>query len=407
MSIPAVDEVVFRYTAVDRTGKQVRDVVRARDARAAARALAADGLTPISLAEEAQAGLSSKDRDLKFSERVEVLRQIALMIGAGVNLLEAMQTVAAGVAATRGRLALEQVIAALKRGESFAGAFEAHAPGYPSYLYAMSRVGEATGELDQVLDEAAEQMAFENRLVREVRGALIYPSFLMLFGIVIVLSMFFFIVPKFAVMVSGRIDELPWISQFVFKGSAFANAHRIEALLLVGALILIPILASASKTARRRVYDFARGAPIAGRLVRAREIGAWARLLGFSLKSGVLLLDAAALARSGAPAGPFRRGLEQVERELKAGVAVDTALGRHTELELMDLSLLRAGAKSGQLPKMFLVVAERYDARLKDGLKQVTTIVEPATILLVALMVAFLAVAVMLSLVATYQNIAA
>ena len=102
---------------------------------------------------------------------------------------------------------------------------------------------------------------------------------------------------------------------------------------------------------------------------------------------------------------PFRRGLEQVERDLKAGVSVDAALGRHTELELMDLSLLRAGAKSGQLAKMFLVVAERYDARLKDGLKQATTIIEPATIMVVAAMIAVLAVAVMLSLVSFYQTI--
>ena len=84
----------------------------------------------------------------------------------------------------------------------------------------------------------------------------------------------------------------------------------------------------------------------------------------------------------------------------------DTALGRHTELEMMDLSLLRAGAKSGQLPKMFLVVADRYEVRLRDGLKQLTTIIEPVTILFVAIMVAILAVAVMLSLVSVYGTIA-
>ena len=179
MTARTAADTLFRYTAVDRTGKQVRDVVRARDARAAARSLAAEGLTPISLTEEAVAGRSTRDRDLKFSERVAVLRQIALMIGAGVGLLEALQTVAAGVSAVKGRAALEQVIAALKRGESFAAAMQAHAPGYPFYLYAMSRVGEATGELGRVLDEAAEQMAFEHKLGRDIRGALIYPTFLM------------------------------------------------------------------------------------------------------------------------------------------------------------------------------------------------------------------------------------
>jgi type II secretory pathway component PulF len=173
----------------------------------------------------------------------------------------------------------------------------------------------------------------------------------------------------------------------------------------LGLVVAVPILSLSNKAVRHGIYAAARAAPVTGRLLKAREIGAWARLLGFSLDSGVLLLDAAALARTGAPEGPFKHGLEQVERDLKAGVAVDVSLGRHTQLELMDLSLLRAGQKSGQLAKMFLVVADRYDARLRDGLKQATAIIEPATILFVAIMVAILAVAVMLSLVSVYGTI--
>jgi type II secretory pathway component PulF len=405
MAVPVAEDLIFRYTAVDRSGRQVRDVVRARDARAAARSLAAEGLTPISLSEEAGVAGASKDRDLKFSERVAVLNQIALMIGAGVGLLEAMQTVAAGVAAAKGRAQLEQVIAALKRGESFAAAMQAHAPGYPFYLYAMARVGEATGELGQVLREAAEQMAFEHKLRRDFRGALTYPAFLMAFGVLVVLGIFIFMVPKFAVMVGDKFDTLPLISRIVFGMSAFTNAHLTGVLVTLGLVVAVPILSLSNKAVRHGIYAAARAAPVTGRLLKAREIGAWARLLGFSLDSGVLLLDAAALARTGAPEGPFKHGLEQVERDLKAGVAVDVSLGRHTQLELMDLSLLRAGQKSGQLAKMFLVVADRYDARLRDGLKQATAIIEPATILFVAIMVAILAVAVMLSLVSVYGTI--
>jgi general secretion pathway protein F len=401
----APDDIVFRYTAVDRTGKQVRDVVRARDARAAARSLAAEGLTPITLTEEAIAGRSAKDRDLKFAERVAVLRQISLMIEAGVNLLEAMQTVAAGITATKGRLALEQVIAALKRGESFAAAMQTYAGGYPFYVYAMSRVGEATGELGGVLTQAAEQMAFEHKLRRDLRGAMIYPTFLMSFGLLVVMGIFIFMVPRFAIMVGDRTDKLPWISRVVFGASAFTNAHLPAVLITIGIVIVGPIVALSSPRAREGLYNFARGIPLTGPLIRWREIGAWARLLGFSLQSGVLLMEASSLARSGAPEGPFKRGLEQVERDLKSGVGVETAFGRHTELEAMDLSLLRAGAKSGQLAKMFLVIAERYEGRLRDGLKQLTTIMEPATIIFVAIMVALIAVAVMLSLVNVYSQI--
>jgi general secretion pathway protein F len=405
MSVPALDDISFKYTAVDRAGRQVKDVVKAKDARAAARSLAAEGLTPLSLVEEKSAAKLGKDRDLRFAERVAVLRQIALMVEAGVGLLEALQTVTGGIVAVRGRVALEKVIAALKRGESFAAAMQAHAPGYPFYVYAMSRVGEATGQLAQVLSDAAEQMSYENRLRREFRGALTYPALLMTIGVLVVFFIFTQVVPKFSAMVGDKLGSMPLISRVVFKLSAVANAHLVVILVLFGALVAAVVAAIANGRVRRWVYGAARGMPVIGVLLKAREIAAWARLLGFSLDNGVLLLDAAALARSGAPEGPFKRGLEQFERDLKSGVDVASGLGRHTELEMMDLSLLRAGQKSGKLARMFLFVADRYDGILKDRLKTLTAVIEPVTIGLVAILVGTLAIAIMLSLVSVYSTI--
>jgi general secretion pathway protein F len=405
MSVPALDDISFKYTAVDRTGRQVKDVVKAKDARAAARSLAAEGLTPLSLVEEKSAAKSGKDRDLTFAERVAVLRQIALMVEAGVGLLEALQTVTGGVVAIRGRVALEKVIAALKRGEAFAAAMQAHAPGYPFYVYAMSRVGEATGQLSQVLSDAAEQMSYENRLRREFRGALTYPALLMTIGVLVVFFIFTQVVPKFSAMVGDKLGSMPLISRVVFKLSAVANAHLVVILVIIGALVATLVAAIANARVRQWIYSAAHGMPVVGALLKAREIAAWARLLGFALDNGVLLLDAAALARSGAPEGPFKRGLEQFERDLKSGVDVDASLGRHTELELMDLSLLRAGQKSGKLARMFLFVADRYDGILKDRLKTLTAVIEPMTIGLVAILVGTLAIAIMLSLVSVYSTI--
>jgi general secretion pathway protein F len=405
MSVPALDDISFKYTAVDRTGRQVKDVVKAKDARAAARSLAAEGLTPLSLVEEKSAAKSGKDRDLTFAERVAVLRQIALMVEAGVGLLEALQTVTGGVVAIRGRVALEKVIAALKRGEAFAAAMQAHAPGYPFYVYAMSRVGEATGQLAQVLSDAAEQMSYENRLRREFRGALTYPALLMTIGVLVVFFIFTQVVPKFSAMVGDKLGSMPLISRVVFKLSAVANAHLVVILVIIGALVATLVAAVANARVRQWIYSAAHGMPVVGALLKAREIAAWARLLGFALDNGVLLLDAAALARSGAPEGPFKRGLEQFERDLKSGVDVDASLGRHTELELMDLSLLRAGQKSGKLARMFLFVADRYDGILKDRLKTLTAVIEPVTIGLVAILVGTLAIAIMLSLVSVYSTI--
>jgi type II secretory pathway component PulF len=405
LAAPSAQDLSFKYTAVDRTGKQVRDVVRARDARAAARALVAEGLTPISVRETQVQAKGGKTRELSFSEKVLVLRQLALMVEAGVGLLEAMETVTPGIVAIKGRMKMEGVIVALKRGENFAHALETQAPGFPFYVYAMCRVGEATGKLADVLKEAAEQMAFEDRLRKDFVSAMIYPAFLMVVGAAVVTAMMVKVLPAFKGMIGDNRDKLPLLSAVMFDISDLLTAHLVQLGIGLAVVIVLLVAGFSNKTVRTNLYAGAREAPIIGSLFKAREITAWARLLGFGLTSGVNLLEAAALARIGAPNGPFKEGLEQFERDLKSGVSVADSLSRHTELTAMDLSLLRAGQKSGTMPRMFLYVAETYDSRLRDQLKRISALVEPITIALIAVSVALLALAIVMAMLTLYQNI--
>lgn len=406
MSLSAIEDLTFKYTAVDRSGKQVRDVVRARDARAAARALIAEGLTPISVQETRAAvvGAGARNRDLNNGEKVAVLRQLALMVEAGVSLLEALETVAQGLVAAKGRAKIEAVIAALKRGEPFGHALETHAPGFPFYVYAMCRVGEATGKAAEVLAEAAEQMAFEDKLRRDFTGSLVYPAVLMSVGVGVVSFLLLKVLPSFKTMIAEN-AVLPFPSNMMFALSDALIANPVPLIAVAGGAVFAIVAALANAQVRMSIYTSARGAVLIGTILRARELTSWSRLLGFALSSGVNLLEAASLARQGAPQGPFRDGLDNFERDLKSGVDVAESLSRHTPLSAMDLSLLRAGQKSGTLPRMFIYIAEHYDGILRTRLKQLTALIEPITIGLIAIMVALVAVSIALAMLTTYDSI--
>ena len=131
-SLEQESERRFRYRAVTREGRQVRDTVRAADELTALRELMAGGLTVTELAEADRIEVRSADRDLSSAERVLVMRQLALMLEAGVTLLEALETVAAGVSARRGRAQLMEVIAALKRGEALGVALKFTRRAFPT-----------------------------------------------------------------------------------------------------------------------------------------------------------------------------------------------------------------------------------------------------------------------------------
>jgi type II secretory pathway component PulF len=395
----------FRYRAVTREGRQVRDVVRAADELTALRELMAGGMTVTELVEAGDIEVKSADRNLTATERVLVMRQLALMLEAGVTLLEALETVASGIAARRGRAQLNEVISALKRGEALGVALRTHAPGFPYYVYAMAEVGEAAGRVPEVLRVASEQMAYEDRLRRDLVGALTYPALLACAGVLAVAFIFIEIVPRFSVLIGPNASRMPLLSKIVFAVGHVVNTHLVVSGVAIAALIFAVVFSIAQPAVRERAYRLGRALPVIGDLLKAREIATWARLTSFALANGVGLMEASALARQGAPAGPFRDGLAATEVELRSGAALHVALGRHTRLSPMDLSLLRTGQKSGALAQMFSFLADSYDDRLKDSMKRFTALAEPAAIAAISVVVGVIALSLVMALASIYDSV--
>src|SRR5690606_22793782 len=296
-------------------------------------------------------------------------------------------------------------IAALRRGESLGDALEEHAPGFPDYVYAMARVGEASGRIAEGLKEAAEQMAYEDRLQRDFANAMTYPAFLCFAGVAAVGFIFTQVVPRFGAMIGDDRENIPAMSRWVLQAGEFANANlgvvAVTAALVIAAVVLIVKNAAF----RARAYAVAHGRPVVGPVIQSREIASWARLTAFALNNGVPLLSAAALSRAAVPIGPFRQGLDLLESDLKAGMTLDASLGAHTRLEAMDLSLLRAGQKSGAVGAMFGFMADNYEARLRDRMKRMTSLLEPMAIAVISIVVGFVALSLVLALSSVYEGV--
>nr|WP_313427697.1 type II secretion system F family protein [Brevundimonas diminuta] len=399
------DQLTFQYEAAGRDGRMVKGMIGAADEAVAMRRLAADGLTVVRIRPAAAPKAEGRERGLKTAERVLVLRQMALMLEAGVSLLEALDTVAQGMQARKGRRQFQAAIAALRRGESLGDALEEHAPGFPDYVYAMARVGEASGRIAEVLKEAAEQMAYEDRLQRDFANAMTYPAFLCFAGVAAVGFIFTQVVPRFGAMIGDDRENIPAMSRWVLQAGEFANANlgvvAVTAALVIAAVVLIVKNAAF----RERAYTVAHGLPVVGPVIQSREIASWARLTAFALNNGVPLLSAAALSRAAVPIGPFRQGLDLLESDLKAGMTLDASLGAHTRLEAMDLSLLRAGQKSGAVGAMFGFMADNYEARLRDRMKRMTSLLEPMAIAVISIVVGFVALSLVLALSSVYEGV--
>lgn len=395
----------FQYQAIDRQGAMSRGVLTAPNEAALVRRLSAEGLTVLKVSPAAAAQGAGQNRPLKSGERVLVLRQLGLMLEAGVSLLESLDTVAQGMQSRKGKEQFLAAIAALRRGDSLGKALEEHVPGFPDYLYAMARVGEASGRVAEVLKQAAEQMAYEDRLRKDFGNAMTYPAFLLMAGLGAVAFIFTQVVPRFGAMIGEDRSRVPTVSRWVLSAGEFANANIGVIGIGLGALIALVVVIATNPAIKARAYTLAHGLPVVGGVLQAREIAAWARLTSFALVNGVPILSAVALARAAVPIGPFRQGLNRLENDLKAGLTLDASLAAHTKLEAMDLSLLRAGQRSGAIGAMFGFMADNYENRLRDSMKRMTSLLEPAAIGAISLIVGFVALSLVLALSSVYEGV--
>ncbi len=398
-------DLAFQYQAAQRDGQIVKGVISAGTEAAAVRRLSSDGLTVLKIAPAAAARADGANRNLKPAERVLILRQLGLMLEAGVSLLEALDTVAQGMQARKGRQQFQAAIAALRRGDSLGQALEDNVPGFPDYLYAMARVGEASGRIAEVLKQAAEQMAYEDRLRKEFGNAMTYPAFLLSAGVAAIAFIFTQVVPRFGAMIGDDRSNVPAMSRWVLAAGEFANANSALVLIILGVLAAAVAFIVTNPEIRARAYTVAHGLPVVGNVLQAREVSSWARLAAFALYNGVPILSAVGLARAAVPIGPFRQGLNRLESDLKAGMTLDASLAAHTKLEAMDLSLLRAGQRSGAVGAMFGFMADNYENRLKDSMKRMTSLLEPIAIAVISLIVGFVALSLVLALSSVYEGV--
>ncbi|URI14637.1 type II secretion system F family protein [Brevundimonas albigilva] len=398
-------DLAFQYQAAQRDGQIVKGVISAGTEAAAVRRLSSDGLTVLKIAPAVAARADGANRNLKPAERVLILRQLGLMLEAGVSLLEALDTVAQGMQARKGRQQFQAAIAALRRGDSLGQALEDNVPGFPDYLYAMARVGEASGRIAEVLKQAAEQMAYEDRLRKEFGNAMTYPAFLLSAGVAAIAFIFTQVVPRFGAMIGDDRSNVPAMSRWVLAAGEFANANSALVLIVLGVLAAAVAFIVTNPEIRARAYTVAHGLPVVGNVLQAREVSSWARLTAFALNNGVPILSAVGLARAAVPIGPFRQGLNRLESDLKAGMTLDASLAAHTKLEAMDLSLLRAGQRSGAVGAMFGFMADNYENRLKDSMKRMTSLLEPIAIAVISLIVGFVALSLVLALSSVYEGV--
>ncbi|RUQ37614.1 MAG: type II secretion system F family protein [Candidatus Competibacteraceae bacterium] len=395
----------YRYEAVDAAGETLRDELEAASPEAAIERLRDQALLPLSVTEVKGGWLRSSLGRPLFSQRRSLSRkslslmtqQLASLLNAGMPLDRAL-TILIGVAEDeRAKILLERVQEKVRGGSSLADALEAQGSFSRFYLN-MIRAGEAGGALEVVLKRLTEFLERSQALRETVTSALIYPIILLTVSALSVIILLTFVVPQFQRLFADAGKALPLATQIVIAaGDGVRHYWWLGAILI---LLLVAVMRQqlGQPTSRARWDRWFLGLPLFGDLIAKVETARLARTLGTLLGNGVSLLNALTIVRETLSNQVLAGVLGEVAEHVKTGRGLAEPLLEAGHFPRLAVQMIRVGEETGQLQEMLLQIADTYDGEVQTAVKRLLTLLEPALILGLGVIIAGIIMSILVAI---------
>ena len=399
----------FKYKAINATGRTVSGIIDAENASLAGGILKVRGLVPLDVAPAMSKARGNGLRgwmtalDATLRKRVPSavvagsVRQLSTLLAAGLPLDTSLSTmIGKGDRVGPMQHVLVQIRDHVREGGELASAFEEHPRLFGETFVTMVRAGEASGSLDIVMERLAEHLEQQLAMSRKIRATLAYPSFMLAVGIAVVAFLLAFVIPKITQIFVDMKRALPLPTQILIGASDMLRGYWPLLLLALAAVAFGFWRFSSSARGRRVVHETLLRLPLIGRLVRLMAVGRVCKTLGLLLKNEVSLVPALHIVRS--VAGNVL--LEEAVAEMHKGVQEGKSLWEFMEAAPIfpetAVQMVSAGERSGNLPKMLLVVAGDCENQVDSMLQVLMSLLEPAMILVMSVLVGFVVMAIIL-----------
>lgn len=390
-------KVKFAYVAKDQAGKEVRGTVEAETKDAASASVRQQGLMPtkVEVAAEAKKGLGPRRR-ASPGELAMFTRQMATMIGAGIPLLESFEILADQTKATNKGfgLGLQEAADMVRGGTELSEALFKFPGIFPEIYVNMVKAGEASGQLDIILNRLADFMEASEALKSEIKSAMTYPviSLVLIFGITGYLLVG--VVPKFEKMFQSLNAKLPAVTVFVLAISKWLTENFLVVVAMIVAVIVGYILAMKSRDARRIRDTLVLKAPVFGPLMQKVALSRFARTFGTLLASGVPLLAALEIVASTAGNIVIEETLLGTRDTVKRGESLTSHLQTSWVFPPMVVKMMGIGERSGALEQLLGKIADFYDQQVHATVKSLTSLIEPIMLSVMGAVVGTIVIAI-------------
>jgi general secretion pathway protein F len=393
---------VYVYRAADRRGQTVDGVMEAADARAVVERLHREAYFPIKVT--AHAGTAAWSRlalpsRMRGRDLLNFTQMLATLVEAGLPLDRALAILEELATQPKVKVLVADLLRSVRGGTSLSEALAKHHPRPFSRLYVnMVRAGEKGGVLEVTLRRLAEFLESRAAFMEAIVSALAYPLVITTVGAGAIVFLMTFVIPRFATIFADLGQAIPLPTQILLSVSAGLRDYWwIGALLVVGAALGWRMW-TGSDEGRLQWDQTVLRAPIVGRLSLKVETARFTRTLGTMLKSGVPVLGALAVVGDMMTNQAIARAVGRLSDAVKRGGTIAVGLKEHTPFPALAIHMVRVGEETGRLEEMLLKVADTFEGDVRTELKRVIGLLEPAIILAMGVLVAFIVVAMLLAI---------
>ena len=396
---------VYEYSALDRAGRKKNGIIDADSPVTARQKLRLSGIFPIEMKESLSASKEQVSssfsssflfRKVKPSELSAATRQISILIGAGVTLVESLDALIRQAANPAFKKILVQVKESVNQGNSLASSLSQHPKVFSQIYINMVRAGEASGSLDLVLDRLAEFSEHQVALKGRLKAALAYPILMSIIGFLVLFFLIAFIVPNITKIFSEMHQVLPLPTLLLISASNLLKSFWWVLLLFLACGVFF-LKKAVRKPKGRVLWDRIKlRSPIMGTLTTKVAVARFSRTLGTLLQNGVPLLSALQIVRNIVNNILIGQVIDDAIEEIRTGKTLAASLGRSRWFPPVAVQMISVGERSGELENMLHRLADIYEKEVESQTLAMTSMLEPVMILVMGLVVGFVVISILL-----------
>jgi len=403
---------VYNYIALKNNKDIVKGKIEAEDLRQARESIRNLGFIPTRVYEEKskeEARAAAKNIKAKrinrlgLQERIDFTSTLQILAQSGIPIIESLMFIENDAARLKVRLVAKELRRQIMAGATFADTVAKYPDQFGQIYIGLVKAGEDSGELEKTLARLLDLQTKEANIRSKVIGTLMYPAFVIVLAICIVLVMLMFVFPVFKDMFDNMGKQLPWITQTLMDIGLFLRKNWYLVPLIIGSIVGTAVFLFRWQPSKRKIDEISLKIPLISDLVQYANFSNFVSVLQVAYDAGVPIIECLYLSTLTLTNHTLKVKVDDATQKVQQGQHLSVALRSTRVMPKMILFMIATGEQSGRLGDMLLQAVNFIDKKLDNIIDTMTKMIEPIMLIVIGGIVLTLALALYLPLFQSYM----